>query len=132
MSTSAPSGFATLYADRMVSVSGTGIMFAAYSFPFARSRKVPFTDIDHISAAEPTMANGKWRIWGSGDLRTWYPLDLHRPSRDRIFFAFVKPGDTRIGFTVEDSSRFIRILEESGIPVILPDIRASDSPGRSP
>ncbi|MFZ0181537.1 MAG: hypothetical protein WAL62_00160, partial [Methanoregula sp.] len=93
-----------LYADHLVTITGESITFAYYSFPFAGSRTVAFSDIDHIMVMEPSLINGKWRIWGSGDLRTWFPLDIHRPSRDRIFLMTLKSRRTRIGFTVEDSS----------------------------
>ncbi len=104
-----------LYADHLVTITGESITFASYSFPFAGSRTVAFSDIDYIMAKEPSLISGKWRIWGSGDLRIWFPFDIHRPSRDRIFVASLKSRRTRIGFTVEDSSRVIALLEEHGL-----------------
>ncbi|HVP97528.1 hypothetical protein [Methanoregula sp.] len=118
---------AVLYTDRLVTITGRGITFAAYSFPLGHNREVAFADIDHITVSEPSLLNGKWRIWGSGDLQTWFPLDIHRPSRDRIFVATLKSGRPRIGFTVEDSSRVIALLEEHRVP----DHPSGDRPGFS-
>ena len=55
-----------LYADHLVTITGESITFVYYSFPFAGSRTVAFSDIDHIMVMEPSLINGKWRIWGSG------------------------------------------------------------------
>lgn len=120
------------YADRLVSITGDRITLAAYSFPFAGSRKIPFADIEQIQVLEPSLANGRWRIWGSGDLRTWFPLDIHRPSRDRIFVARLKTGRTRIGFTVEDSARVITVLENLRVPVTISESCAGRFTGVSP
>jgi len=109
-------GPVVLYEDPLVTITGEGIRFAMYSIPFGEDRTVAFADIDHIEVYEPSLTNGKWRIWGSGDLRTWFPLDIHRSSRDRIFIATLKSGYARVGFTVEDSSRVIALLERQGIP----------------
>lgn len=101
-----------LYNDPLVSITEESITFATYSFPLGKSRLVAFADIDHISVLEPSIMNGKWRIWGSGDLRTWFPLDIHRPSRDKIFVAIMKTGGTNIGFSVENSKKVAVLFEE--------------------
>ena len=106
---------AVLYADRQVSVTGDSITFNRYSFPLLGKRTVAFTDIDHIAIMEPSVANGRWRIWGSGNLNTWFPFDLHRPSRDRIFVAFLKTRGMNIGFTVEDSSMILPVFRKYGL-----------------
>jgi hypothetical protein len=58
---------------------------------------------------------GSWRIWGTGDFQTWFPLDGKRPRRDRIFVASLRDTSQRIGFTVEDSQKVAGILEERGL-----------------
>jgi hypothetical protein len=104
-----------LYADRLVSVTRDSITFYRYSFPFLGKRTVALSDIDYIAIREPSLANGRWRIWGSGNLRTWFPFDLHRSSRDRIFVAFLKTRGMNIGFTVEDSARVLAVFRECGL-----------------
>lgn len=104
-----------LYVDSLVRISNDSITFLHYSFPLLSPRRVLFADIDHISVKEPSLFTGKWRIWGSGDLRTWYPLDTGRPSRDRIFHVTLKTRGMNIGFTAEHSVRVFSLLREKGL-----------------
>jgi hypothetical protein len=117
-------GEPVLYADSLVSITGNSITFYRYSFPLLAERKVAFSDIDRILVMEPSVSNGRWRIWGSGNLRTWFTFDLHRHSRDRIFVAFLKTRGTNIGFTVENSARVISVLKEHGLTVGDPALQA--------
>jgi hypothetical protein len=104
-----------LYTDHLVRISEDRITFLHYSFPALSPRSVSFSDIDHVSVKEPSVTSGKWRIYGSGDLHTWFPLDAGRSSRDRIFHARLKTRGMNIGFTVEDSGRVLSILKEKGL-----------------
>jgi hypothetical protein len=104
-----------LYSDRLVRIADDSIMFLNYSFPTMSSRKVLFNDIDHISVKKSSLGTGKWRMWGSGDFCTWFPLDSNRSSRDRIFHTTLKTRGMNIGFTVDNSSRVISILKEKGV-----------------
>jgi hypothetical protein len=108
---------AVVYKDSLISITGESITFSRYSFPFGKSRKIAFADMDHITINEPSLMNGKWRIWGSGVLRTWFPLDIHRPSRDKIFIITMKNGGTKIGFTVENSQKVTTLFEEHNLIV---------------
>ena len=107
-----------LYQDHLVSISGNSITFHHYGGPsFWSDRQVFFRDIVRIDVKKPTVLNGKWRIWGSSSLQTWFPMDWHRPSRDRIFHTMLRTPGLNVGFTVENSSRVISILKETGIPI---------------
>ena len=106
-----------LYADKLVRITDTSIIFLHYSPVFSSEKEVFFRDIDHIDVKKPTILTGKWRIGGSGDFQTWFPLDWSRPSRDKIFHATLKSRGMKIGFTVEDSSRVISVLKEKGLKI---------------
>ena len=108
-------GLGVLYADRLVSISADSITFFHYYFPIMTSRRVDFADIDHITVHRAMLNTGSWRIWGSGNLRTWFPLDTSRPSRDLIFCAIVRGRGMNIGFTVENSARVQEILAGKGL-----------------
>jgi hypothetical protein len=108
-------GSPVLYSDRLVSISEDAITFRHYSLPFGSPRRVEFSDIDRFTCEPPTVTNGKFRIWGTGSFSTWYPLDRHRPDRDRIFFATFTGRKMRIGFTVEDPDQVITILSRKGL-----------------
>jgi len=108
-------GPGVIYADRLVSISTDSITFFHYYFPIMTSRRVAFADIDHITVYRATLRTGSWRIWGSGNLRTWFPLDTSRPSCDLIFCAIVRGRGMNIGFTVENSARVREILAGKGL-----------------
>ncbi len=61
------------------------------------------------------MKTGKYRYQGTGDIRTWYPLDIARNKRDKIFFLFLKNKWVRIGFTVENSEAIEKYFKEKGL-----------------
>ncbi|HEY3854607.1 MAG TPA: hypothetical protein VGO67_09460 [Verrucomicrobiae bacterium] len=104
-----------LYNDSLVEVTDQEIVFHRYSFPFASDKRVPLTEIESVEARWPSALGGSWRIWGSSDFRTWFPLDAKRPGRDRIFIATLRNKFRRIGFTVEDSRKLEEVLKERGL-----------------
>jgi hypothetical protein len=101
----------TLYADGLITITPHAIVLHHYYFPFV-SKTVQLNNVERIEAREPTMMNGKWRIWGSGGFGWWFPLDFSRPTRDRIFLLKQKGKSFTIGFTVKDSARVENTLRE--------------------
>lgn len=101
-----------IYADRLVSISDSEITFHHYYFPTGKKKVVSFSDIENIVIKKPTIWNGKWRFHGTGTFKTWYPMDMDRPHRDRIFFATLKSQWIHIGFTVENADHVEAILRE--------------------
>lgn len=104
----------TIYKDKLIEVTDEGVTFHRYYFPFG-NRSVSFAQIERIEVGSPSIFDGSWRLWGTSDFRTWFPLDGRRPSRDRIFVASLRDSSRRIGFTVEDSSEVARVLKERGL-----------------
>lgn len=90
-----------LYADRLITIRPEAITFRWYYF--WGSKTVPLDVIKSVESLEPTVLNGKWRIWGSSSPGGWMPLDWNRPSRDRIFLLHHKNKNFQIGFTAENS-----------------------------
>ena len=103
-----------IYADGLVEITGDSITFRNYSL-LLKPRTVLFANIDHIDVKKARMGTGKYRIWGSGDFRTWFPLDPTRPSRDRIFHLSLKAFGMNIGFTVENPREVTGILRKMGM-----------------
>ena len=103
-----------IYSDKLVEITEDSILFRDYYFPVG-SKRVAFSEVENIVTDMPTMANGKWRIQGTLDLRTWFPRDWKRPNRDRIFMISFPDRRRRIGFTVEDSDTVTNILTEKGL-----------------
>ena len=101
------------YSDKLIEVTSDAIYFHAYYFPCG-GKRVLLDQIDHIEEKPCTFKNGKWRAHGTGDLKTWFPRDLKRHKRDRIFFVHLKGQDKRIGFTAEDSQKAKEALGRCG------------------
>ena len=72
-------------------------------------------EIEKIAVEEPSLLTGKWRLHGTGDFWTWFPMDVRRPTRDRIFIVTLKNGRFRIGFTAEDGARVEEIFRSRGL-----------------
>ncbi len=104
-----------LYADSLISITDNEITFEHYYFPTGKKKVVPFADIERITVERPTIWNGKWRLQGTGNFKTWYPKDNRRPMRDRIFFAVLKSQWVNIGFTAEDGERVEKILRDKNL-----------------
>jgi len=110
-----PDKGSVIYTDTLVTITDRGITFHRYYFPTYSSKFVPWREFEEISVEKPTIWTGKWRIHGTGDLRTWFPSDAQRPKREVLFLAKLNTQWTRIGFTVENADRVIAILKEKGI-----------------
>jgi len=106
----------TIYSDGLVNVYENGIRFRHYYFPFG-SKFVEFSDIISLEKKSPTFLNGKWRIWGTGNFMAWFPLDWNRPRRNSILSLRLASQRTRIGFTVENTERFIEVMKSKGIRI---------------
>ena len=106
-----------IYSDKLVDVDDEGIRLKKYYFPIGMTKFVKFRNVLKMEEKQSTLANGKWRYWGTGDFVTWFPLDWHRSGRDVIFFIQLSTQSTRIGFTVEDSMAFIEAVESKGIRI---------------
>lgn len=104
----------TLYSDRLVEITDDSILLRGYYFPFG-GRRIPFTEISLINIETASLWNGKYRIYGSGNLRTWFAPDWRRPSRNKLFFLEQKDKWWRVGFSVEDSTRVEQIMAEKGL-----------------
>jgi hypothetical protein len=103
------------YKDALIEIDDREIIFHRYYFPTGTKKRVLLSDIESIEVRQPSTFGGSYRLWGSGDLRTWYPFDGNRPTRDKIFRATLRGRRIRIGFTVERSGEVIQIFKERGL-----------------
>jgi hypothetical protein len=103
-----------LYADKLVVITPAALTFHNY-YLWGADKTVPVNDIEKIGLFEPTMMNGKWRLWGTTGFGGWFPLDWNRPSRDCIFIMRRKSKNFRIGFTAEDSLKAEDALRGLGL-----------------
>ncbi len=104
-----------VYRDSLVSITEDEIIFEHYYFPTGRKKVVRFSGIERITVKQPTIWNGKWRLHGTGNFKTWFAKDNKRYKRDRIFFAKLKGRWVDIGFTVEDGEQVEKIFREKNL-----------------
>lgn len=104
-----------IYQDNLVSITKDQIIFKHYYFPTGKPKTVQLADIEWIKVKKTSLRNGKWRIHGTGNFKTWFPRDTQRPKRDKIFFAKIKSQRVDIGFTVEDSAQVERLFGEMNL-----------------
>ncbi len=108
-------GLSSTYTDNLITITDKDITFRNYYLPFFRKKVVRLDEIEKITVEEPSLLTGKWRLHGTGDFRTWYPMDVKRPMRDRIFIVTLKNGRFRIGFTAEDGACVEEIMRSRGL-----------------
>lgn len=117
MSGSWRSGQEPVYADRLVELTASTIRFRCYYFPSGSSKSVALSLVERIEVRPARPGTGRWRVWGTSDFITWFPLDWSRPWRKSIFMLHPKDKVCRIGFTVENEDLFRQALEGLGITV---------------
>src|SRR3954462_4550762 len=106
----------TMYNDALVEITERSLIIKNCYLP-GLSKHIPLREIVSVQVLEPTLWSGKWRFWGTSTFQTWFAMDFSRAERDAIFLVKFIAGWFPIGFTVESSAEFIRILEERKIPI---------------
>lgn len=66
-----------IYDDGKVACDDTGLVIRRY-YPWG-SKHVPYSSIQEVSRLPIRIR--RWRLWGTGDFRHWWNLDLHRPKK---------------------------------------------------
>jgi hypothetical protein len=102
-----------LYSDNLIRITEDALHIDGF---LLGSKSVPFSRIKSIKILKPTIRNGKFRIVGTGDFRTWFPSDSLRSRRDMIFVVLMHGKWTRYGFTVEDSAAVKQIFQKLKLP----------------
>ena len=104
-----------VYKDSLLEISNDKIIFQNYYFPSLKPKEVLIGSIEKVQVKEPSMRTGKFRYHGTGDFRTWYPLDAKRSKRDKIFLLFLNTQKVRIGFTSENTEAVVNYFKEKGL-----------------
>ncbi len=104
-----------VYQDSLLEISCDKIVLKNYYFPSLKPKELLIESIDKVEVKEPSMRTGKYRYHGTGDFRTWFPLDNLRSKRDKIFFLFLKNTWMRIGFTGENSEAIEKYFKDKGL-----------------
>ena len=73
-----------IYSDPLVTLTEQQVRVKCY-YLWGGDKVVRWEDVEFVSALEPTIWNGKWRLWGTTWFRTWFAADFDRPNRQTIF-----------------------------------------------
>ena len=92
-----------VYHNNLLEITNDKIAFKDYYFSSMKPKVLFISNIEKVDVKEAFMQTGKYRFHGTGDLRTWYPMDAPRNKRDKIFFITIKNKWIRIEFTGENS-----------------------------
>lgn len=84
------------YRDDRIECTEVAIRVSWYYFPFG-TKTIPYSSIRSLTRFPLSTTRGKWRIWGSGDLKHWLNLDGQRPKKS-------------IGFIVDVGKQMIPVL----------------------
>ncbi|MBV9231248.1 MAG: hypothetical protein JOZ18_18195 [Chloroflexi bacterium] len=99
------------YDDGLVQLASDGLTIRRYYFPLGTSKHIPYAQIKGVQQWHMGLWTGKGRLWGSGDLQHWFPLDLHRPRKETALIldigTWVKPV-----ITPDDPDRVLGLLQE--------------------
>jgi hypothetical protein len=98
------------YDDGLIVCGDDGVVIRRYYFPWG-SKLVPYSRLRNVERRELGRVTGRWRIWGSGDLRHWWNLDTGRPRKS---VALVLDVGRRIRPTItpDDPDAVERILAD--------------------
>ena len=104
-----------LYNDSLVTLGRDILIVKNYYFPFGKSKTINVSDIESVSIEPLTLLTGKYRIWGSGNLKMWFPLDGGRIKRNRVFIFALRTQRIYPAVTVKDSDEFESQLRKTKI-----------------
>lgn len=108
---------AILYQDDHITCDEDGITVTGYYFPFG-SKRLLYGEVEAAERYDMGEGpfGGRWRIWGSGDLKHWFHLDMDRPSKRHAFVLKVR-GWARPVLTPARPEPWAEVLESKGVVV---------------
>jgi hypothetical protein len=104
------------YDDGLIVCSGEGLMIRRYD-AFLRPKRIRYAEIrTAMQVGLDSVRFSRWRIWGSTDLRHWFNLDRHRPTK-RVGFVLDLGKAMNPVITPDDPERLAAVLHEHGVQV---------------
>ena len=100
-----------LYDDGLVQLNSDGLIIRRYHFPLGTSKHIPYAQIKGVQPWSMGLWTGKGRLWGSGDLRHWFPLDLRRPWKEKALILDIGTW-VRPVITPDDPDQVLALLQE--------------------
>ena len=111
------------YRDQLLRIEDGTLTIRRYSYAL-RDRRVRLAEIRDAIDRPIGRWSGRWRLWGSGDLRRWWNLDPGRRKKTRAF-ELDTGSRMRPIVTPDDPDAFADALRADGVTV-----RETDRPLR--
>jgi hypothetical protein len=106
-----------LYHDRFLEIySDYLVIHHFYPGPIGK-KMIPFASIRAIKLADLEFWDGRVRIEGTGDLKTWFARDIHRFMRNMAFILYLDHGRYQVGFSAENFRKAASIFQSRGLLV---------------
>lgn len=99
-----------LYDDGLVTLDSDGLTIQGYYFPLGTSKRIPYVQIKGVQEWRMGPLTGKGRVWGSGDLRHWWPLDWRRSEKEKALILDLGTG-WMPAITPDDPDRVLALLQ---------------------
>jgi hypothetical protein len=103
------------YDDGLITCDDDALVISRYDM-FLRPRRIPYRAIRSATRFEMTRWRGKWRIWGSGDLRHWFNYDRNRPNKQVAFVLDVGKKMLPV-ITPDKPEQVAAVLRKHGVEV---------------
>ncbi len=100
------------YDDGLIQLDSAAITLRRYHFPSGTSKIIALSRIRGYKAESLGLLSGRFSFWGSSDLHSWLPLDMHRPLRSTLIILDVPGHRLRPGFTPSRPDEFTALLDE--------------------
>jgi hypothetical protein len=98
-----------LYDDGRISCDERGVHIRWY-YLWGGTKTIPYDQIQSVEVRTLAPVRGRWRLWGSGDLRRWYNLDPNRPRKD-FAIELDLGGHVRPVITPDEPDAVVRLLQ---------------------
>jgi hypothetical protein len=100
------------YDDGLIQLDRHAITLRRYHFPSGTSKVIPLSSVRGYTAAPLRVWQDRFRVWGSGDLRRWLPMDLRRPLKSTVITLDVAGAFPKPACTPERPAEFTAMLDE--------------------
>src|SRR5262249_1744221 len=100
-----------LYDDGLVKLDLDGLTIRRYYFPLGTSKRIPYARIKGVQERHMGALTAHAPLWGSSDLRHWFPLDLRRSQKEEALILEVGTWVSPV-ITPEDPERVLALLQE--------------------
>jgi hypothetical protein len=104
------------YDDGRVALTDDALVIRTYYFPFG-AKHIRYADISQVQCKPLTFMGGRYRIWGSGDLRHWFNYDPGRPGKPTALIIELAGKGPRPVITPDQPDEVVAELAAHGVDV---------------